>query len=288
VNRFSISKILLPTDFSDRCIGALRYAKLLADHFQSEITLLHVMPAITEEPVPDFGGAILSRLLDARRAEAQKQLECLPCPGLEEHNVRRVMLEGDPAETIVDMAHSEHFDLIILATHGRGLFRRLLLGSVSSKVLHDADCPVWTGIHMEEAGARGPISLRRILCATDLTPASAKIVNWAAGIAGEFQSELHLIHVIPKFETSAEAEHLRRHVEDAARKKMENFHESCGIQAQLVLESGEIPRAVTGAAKRLNADLLVIGRSPQTGALGRLRANAYAIIRESPCPVVSV
>lgn len=288
MSQFSISKILLPVDFSDRCVGASRYAHLLANHFHSEITVLHVMPAYAEEPVPDFGGVILTRMLAARRAEAQRKLDQFFCPGLDGHTVTRLLSEGDPAEVIVDLAHSEHHDLIVMSTHGRGLFRRLLLGNVSSKVLHDADCPVWTGVHMERAATLEPLRLRRIACATDLTSNSAKIVNWAAGLAGEFQSELFLIHVVPKFEATAEADRLRQHIAETARARMEAFQKSCGTRAELVLETGEIPKSVSAAAARLQADLLVIGRSPEKGALGRLRANAYAIIRESPCPVVSV
>jgi hypothetical protein len=55
---------------------------------------------------------------------------------------------------IVEFAHNNNITLIAMPTHGYGLFRRFLLGSVTAKVLHDADCPIWTGVHMEAAPPR--------------------------------------------------------------------------------------------------------------------------------------
>jgi nucleotide-binding universal stress UspA family protein len=58
--------------------------------------------------------------------------------------------------------------------------------------------------------------------------------------------------------------------------------------AELGLESGEASRQICAAAGHFGVDVLVIGRGSAAGIFGRLRTNAYAIIRESPCPVVSV
>ena len=68
--------------------------------------------------------------------------------------VKRVLVEGNPARAIVRTAHDEKVDLIAMPTHGYGAIRRFLLGSVTSKVLHDSECPIWTGAHLEEGPAR--------------------------------------------------------------------------------------------------------------------------------------
>jgi nucleotide-binding universal stress UspA family protein len=60
------------------------------------------------------------------------------------------------------------------------------------------------------------------------------------------------------------------------------------VEADRAVEPGEAPKVICAAAARIGADVLVIGRGSAAGVFGRLRANAYAIIRESPCPVVSV
>jgi hypothetical protein len=79
------------------------------------------------------------------------------------------MVEGNAALDIVDHAKSERIDLIMMPTHGYGPFRALLLGSVTAKVLHDAECPVWTMIHTDKKVADPADRWRRSLCAVDIT-----------------------------------------------------------------------------------------------------------------------
>ncbi len=110
-------------------------------------------------------------------------------------NVRRMLLNGDPASQIVELARQEHVDLIAMPTHGYGPFRRFILGSNTAKVLHDADCPVWTGVHIEEAlPMAAPFS--KILCAVDLGPQSARALAWASWLQQQFHGHLTLIHAI--------------------------------------------------------------------------------------------
>jgi nucleotide-binding universal stress UspA family protein len=165
-----------------------------------------------------------------------------------------------------------------MPTHGYGPFRRFILGSNTAKVLHDADCPVWTGVHMEDAPTAPSIAVRNVLCAVDLGQQSSKTLFWAARLAQEFGARLTLLHVTacgPGINQAA-SEELRR---------LQGF---VGSEADLETETGEPARVICAAAERLKADVLVIGRGSAAGVFGRLRTNAYAIIRQSPCPVVSV
>jgi nucleotide-binding universal stress UspA family protein len=57
---------------------------------------------------------------------------------------------------------------------------------------------------------------------------------------------------------------------------------------EISIETGDVPATVANMAQQMNASLLVIGRGRRAGFLGRLRTNAYAILRESPCPVATV
>src|SRR5262249_53309636 len=148
----SLAKILLPVDFSERSLGAARYAKNLATQFDSELTLLHVLtPPHYEFGALEIGGSMLSELYVNRAAQVEKELASYLVEELAGLNVRRVVLEGDPAREIVEFAHSEQAGLVVMPTHGYGPFRQFILGSITAKVLHDADCPVWTGVHLEEA-----------------------------------------------------------------------------------------------------------------------------------------
>ena len=276
----SFARILLPVDFSERSAGAVHCASSLACHFGSQLTLLYVlMPPQCEFGAADVAGSMLAELCRDRAQQATLELGNFMAPELGGLNVRRVLLEGDPATTIVEYAHREHTGLIVMPTHGYGPFRRYILGSNTAKVLHDADCPVWTGTHLAGTPAAVAAPFHHVMCAVDLGPQSAKALAWAAHFSREFDARLTLFHV-----TACDPQ-LRSSAGDA----LNSLRSQVGASsAELDVESGEASRLICAAAKRLDADVLVIGRGSAAGVFGRLRTNAYAIIRESPCPVVSV
>jgi nucleotide-binding universal stress UspA family protein len=179
----------------------------------------------------------------------------------------------------------------MLPTHGYGRFRRLMLGSVTAKVLHDAACPVWTGVHMEQVPRLEDIAFRKIVCAIDLGEQSCPTLRWAKQFAAEFGAGLTVVHAIPaaKDVVSLYADQqAKEKLIRLATERVQAIKECVGAAADVSIIADEIPHAVCGCAGREKADLLVIGRSVAEGMLGRLRTNAYSIIRQSPCPVVSV
>jgi nucleotide-binding universal stress UspA family protein len=280
----SLSKVLLPVDFSERSVGAARYARILADRFHSEITLLHsITPLPYEFGALEGGGAMLSEIYSDRAQQVETELNNFLVGELAGCQVKRVILEGDPAQRIVEYAHAENVNLIVMPTHGYGTFRRFILGSNTAKVLHDAECPVWTGVHLQDAPQQGPVAIRSILCAIDLGPQTCKTLTWAAAMQREFGARLTVIHGMACRDDPA-AEELERSV----REEVARFEKSAGMEAELLLETGDASKVVCETADRICADLLVIGRGSASGGFGRLRTHAYAMIRQSPCPVVSV
>jgi nucleotide-binding universal stress UspA family protein len=232
---------------------------------QAELTLLHVVQPFTYNDTMD------------KESDRRIQLDSFLPADFEYFNVKRVLLHGDPALQIVDFARSNGSDLIMLSTHGYGPYRRFLLGSVTAKVLHDADCPVWTTSHLEDAAPVEKIAIRNVLCAVDLDSQGLKTLQWGAGLAAEFQAHLSLLHVIPEPDQDVKV-----------RNALEEMQRKAGTKATLHMEQGDIPDHVERAAKSLHADLVVIGRSSDAGVFGRLRKNSYAIIRQTPCAVISV
>jgi len=288
---FSLTKVLLPVDFSPRAVGAARYAEALVERCGAAVTMLHVvLPPQYDVSLMEAGTIALTELYANRKAAAEEQNRKFLGEELPGFKPERRLLEGDPARVIVKTAHDEGFDLILMPTHGYGLFRRFILGSVAAKVLHDADCPVWTGAHLEEAPAVGSIQFRTVLAAVDLGKQSEKTVAWAAGFAKKTKARLVIAHATPSMDRRTGELH-DPWWEDLARgagQRVAELQEAAGTSAKVVIESGDPPYLIETVAKREAADLVVIGRGAAAGVLGRLRANAYAIIRQSPCPVVSV
>ena len=285
----AINKILLPIDFSVRSSDAADAAVVIAEHFHSQITLLHVL-------APRFEASLgipaeRSVVDDFGRQEAEEKMKHFRPNGWRGVEVRRVLREGDPAGTIVEYAESEHIDLMMMPTHGYGPFRRLLLGSVTAKVLHDSKCPVWTAVHGPEMPAHIAAQPRRIACAVDLGPHSGNVLRWAGSLSREFGAPLAIIHVTaldPRAEGYYLSPEWRGEVIGEAKKQLTLLLEAEGVSGEIHIEVGSIADAVVERARVGQADLLVIGRSGHGGATGRLPTNAYAIIREAPCPVLGV
>jgi nucleotide-binding universal stress UspA family protein len=289
-----LSRILVPVDFSPRCLGAVQYAEALASYYQSKLFLLHVLippmvPYATAEAMLYSGVVDLSAEM---LVERRQMLDEFMVEELKNVPVERVLLQGDPAREIADYATKENCGLIVMPTHGHGPFRRFLLGSVTAKVLHDAPCPVWTGPHMEQAPPHERIQFRKILCALDLGLQSRMVLCWAAQFAREFGAALSIVHVIPigtvrlggfYFDPEWRLELSRR-----AREQIADLKDDLQVEAEELIETGEVAAAVSDAARQCQADLIAIGRGHSTGGPGRLRAHAYAILRESPCPVTAI
>jgi nucleotide-binding universal stress UspA family protein len=177
-----------------------------------------------------------------------------------------------------------------MPTHGYSPLRRFLIGSVTAKVLHDSEIPVWTGVHLGES-ARQDFALRHALCAIDLGPQSLRVLEWASHIAMEFGTRLTIVHATPELgENVADfvGPEWRVNLTNRVRETINELQEKAGTNAFVEVLDGEPHKVVSASAQRLSPDLVIIGRGSTSGMFGRLRANSYAIIRESPCPVVSV
>ena len=284
-----LDKILLPVDFSGSVMGTARYAKILACRFHSELTIVHVF----EMQDLMFSGetCMPPEWYEDVRRESQRLLDECCAEEFKDMPVRRLLMDGDVARTIADLAHNEHMDLIVMPTHGYGGFRRFLLGSVTAKLLHDADCPILTGTHIQNVSPPVPVFFRNIVCAVDFDSAGEKALRWAKAFAAEFHSHLRVVHALPPLEVGQARyfdQTLPATLRNVAQERMDELQTRVGTAAELILERGRVVDVVRDTGASQKADLIVIGRHENPGLLGRLRSNAYAIIRESPCPVVSV
>ncbi len=289
---FSMADILLPVDFSQRSLGAARYAEALFLRYGSRVTMLHVIPPpYYEFASMEAGGSAMADWYAKQRPAIEQQCETFLQEELPDVQLKRVVVEGDPAREIVRYSHDGGMSLIVMPTHGYGPFRRFMLGSVTAKVLHDADCPVLTGVHMESAPAYDKIAFKNVVAAIDLGPLSARTLAWAAQFACNHQAKLSVVHATMSLEGRT-GEYFdpawRRHLADEAYSRLETIMQAADVKGEVVIEPGDPAHTVCSQAAKHAADLLVIGRGSASGLLGRMRANAYSIVRESPCPVVSV
>ncbi|MBM3813707.1 MAG: universal stress protein [Acidimicrobiia bacterium] len=290
---FRIKRILFPVDFSDRSDGAAHYVEALTGRFQAELILLHVVetPSFLFGGPESYGAATLNKIREDRLVEANSKLNQYLGAAVKHFDVKRALVEGEPAHQIITYAHDNPIDLIMMPSHGFGPFRRFVIGSVTAKVLHDAHCPVWTGVHLEEAPPLEQIHCRHIVCAIDLGPQSEATVKWASSLAREYGAQLTVAHATPEVEAFP-ARYMDSEfaalLASRAREQVAELTRKAGVNCEIWIGSGNPAEAIRAAATESKADLVVIARGALAAGIGRLRTHAYAIIRNSPCPVVSV
>ncbi|MEI9970827.1 MAG: universal stress protein [Ignavibacteriota bacterium] len=289
----SIKEILLPTDFSPRSVDVARYAAGVARHFNSHITLLHVLPPINPAVLAVGNAGLTQEVMVRQKEETCNRLKQFLADEFKEFAVRRIVLEGDPAEAITSFAAEEHVGLVMMPTRGCSAFRRFLLGSVTAKVLHDVACPVWTSSHIVEGRSRASAIPKVIVCAIDRNPEGDQILQWASDLASELGASLVATHAISSLEFQPEtyyleAEMRRKMIGDVKASIGRVLHASRTPDAELRVDGGYVSSLVRSAIEDHAADLLIIGRASGRGMLGRLRTHSYVLIRESPCPVISI
>lgn len=287
----AIKNILFPIDFSERCCGAAPFVHAMAQRFGARITLMSVVsPFWQTASSGDLSGSLIVDMDELKR-DLEMRLEGAFTREFADVTVDRVAEIGDPAESITRYAHTQGADMIMMPTHGYGPFRNLLLGSVTAKVLHDAQCPVWTATHVEDRPALSHVAGRNILCAVDATPKSSPLMEWAAEYAKVTGGSLRLVHAVSGIQGWPERQ-LDREFEETlraqAREAIEKLQMAVGVKTPLCVAVGEVAGAVREEAERHNSDLIIIGRGLLHETLGRLRTHAHAIIRHAPCPVLSV
>ena len=292
----TIKRILVPVDFSKPSLAALRYATALAKARRARLEVLHVVEAATY--VPTLGAPIdLGELREAQTRAAHDRLDKL-ARDLRRRRLRcRTVLKlGLAATAIADYAKKNATDLIVMATHGRGFVRHLLLGNVAERVVRTAVCPVLT----IRAGTRASAAkLRRIVAATDFSQTSQRALEDAAALARSSRAEMVVLHAVEPialagdlygFSASAAMDDA---VERAARELMagvvSRLRKKRGLRCRGVLANGTAASMIVGAAKQLRADLVVVGTHGH-GGLDRFLLGSVAerVVRTSSKPVLTV
>jgi nucleotide-binding universal stress UspA family protein len=292
----NLKTILVPVDFSARAMHAAEHAVVLSHRFQSKVVLTHVIPPAPFEYAAFDGGSYTGMPVQAEqeiRASVEKRICALAQKLRGEHPIETRVLSGDPANEIERLVQELHADLLVMPTHGYGPFRRFILGSITTKVLHDVSCPVFTGVHIPEVTPFNPEPYKRIACAVDLGSHSEAVLRWAWDFARAYEEDLTIIHAAPLLEVGGPYGDMfpadtRKALIDAARSGIQNLIDKVGCRAQVHIDCADPATYVRDVADKSYIDALIIGRSPNHGLLGRLRTHAYAIIREAPCPVISV
>jgi nucleotide-binding universal stress UspA family protein len=285
-----ITSILYPVDFSPSCIAMAAYVKRAAALLGARVSLVHVV-----DPTGYNGMQLYIRPISEVSEEylgiGRERLDSFLATEFPATQCPRILASGDAATEIARVAREERFDLIIMPTHS-GIFRQMLLGSTTAKVINDADCPVLTSRHAQTIAPR-PLEHREWLCAIGLSSNSEKVLRFATQAAAQAHSKLSIIHAVQGGDPDLPVQlDLREEVLSGAgleaRRRIAELQQMVGTDVPVRVAAGLVKAALLEAALESDADVLMIGRSHQPGAHGRMRDLTYAMVRDSPFPVLSI
>lgn len=299
-----IRRILCPVDFSDSSRRALDHAMAVARWYGASVTGLHVAPlppvaASPSGPILLEPGLYTPELRQQLLADTRRLLESEQAAGV---TTDAVVVEGAPAPTIVEHAAAMGADLLVMGTHGRSGFDRLLLGSVAEKVLRRAGCPVLTVPPGQPDVVPAASGLyKRILCAVDFADSSLRALRYAMSIAREADADLTVLHVVPhEFDAPADLgagnalaiAELYQRAEEAAQRRLDELagdrDEACR-DPKSVLARGKSWREILRVAAETDADLIVMGVQGRGAVdLALFGSTTQHVVRGATCPVLTL
>jgi nucleotide-binding universal stress UspA family protein len=293
-----MKRILCATDFSDHSSYALPYAVSLAQVFESKLQICHV---IDLPPAGIYGEAVLYTEEQEERIKRYARKEIGGLIGEQTVPWESLIVHGRAAEEIARIAQEVRADLVIAGTHGRSTLSRLLLGSVTERLMRTLPCPLLVVKGPKEGKmprAGREIRFERILVGCDFSPYSSLALEYGLSLAQEFESELHLVHVIapPVYKDLAMGRKWEAGEQQALRESLTRKIESLipeetrhWCTPTISLLAGEPHEELTKYAVVQDVDLVVLGIHGR-GLVEELFVGSTTdrVVREVPCPVLSV
>ena len=285
----AVKRILVPTDFSETSDAALRFGIGLCQAFNARLYLLHVPGEAGVNFEADFPTVTFENALG-------EHLDTLVSPDEAKRLHPEYALRlGVPADEIVRYAFQRDIDLIVMGTHGRSGFDRLMLGSTTETLLHKAPCPVLTvPAHTPDASSvSAPFT--RVLCAVDFSPGSLRALALAESLAGEAAANLNVIHVLEPasvFEPVAVAPDglpVSGELQRAARHRLQELVKPdtrAFADVDETVSAGKPYQEILRAATEQGSDLIVLGVAGHH--LAGFGSTTTHVVREAECPVLTV
>src|ERR1700722_59959 len=254
----TIQNILFPVDFSPSCVAMAAFVKTGASIFGARVTLVHIFDLYSHDALQLYVRPP-SEVAEEQEILARQKLDSFLKSEFPVGECPRILLSGDAATQIAQLARTNGFDLIIMPTHA-GVFRRTLLGSTTAKVLNDTDCPVLTTQHAETISPR-QLEHREWVCAIGLNADSERVLRFAGQAAKDVHANLTLLHVI--LASGADLlvqldleERLQSEKREAASRRIEELQSTAGSHARVSIGIGAIKNKYRARASGVVADMV--------------------------------
>ena len=297
--RVQFKNILCATDFSDFSNHTISYGVALAKEFEAKLFVSHV---IDLSSVAIYGEFQLDPVGQQNRIMEDADAQLKELTGDQPISWEPLITVGKPADEISRAVGEKDIDLVITATRGRSGLKRIILGSVTERLMRTLTCPllvVNSPEHTFISTADREVKIEKILVGCDFSPDSIQALKHALSLAQEFEAELHLVHVIetptqPSLsnENTSVSREIQQDYRDLLIQKLREMVPAearywCAPQTSL-LEGQPYDEIVTYAESK-NMDMIVLGvRGHGLVKTLFLGSTTDRVVRRSPCPVLSV
>ena len=289
-----LKSILCPIDCSEFSAAAYHHALTLAEYYKARLVCLHVVE-LWKYPFADYAAyeADYAKFSQAINEGGEKRLQEF----LNKHASNHVrpdltVQQGNASDCILSFAQAENMEVIVMGTHGRRGFDRLVLGSTTDRVLRKATSPVLVVSNPSQTAMDtspdGRHRLSRILYCTDFSNNSEMARGYAISLAAEYAAELTIFHVAEDASDLARAEaiisartgQLVKLISEDERKK---------INVQGAVRFGKPYEQIVRYASETQTSLIIMtargGDAVDRAVFG---STTYRVIQLGPCPVLAV
>ena len=292
-----IKTIVCTTDFSDFSNRAVPSGVALAKEFGAKLYLCHV---IDLSSVAMYGEGFSDPLMLETKITDYAHEHLQDLIGDTDIAWESLTSVGHTADEIAHIAKEKGADLVVSATHGRSGLKRLILGSVTERLMRTLPCPMYIVRSLERepaAPAMADMKLKRILVGCDFSADSDLAVQYGISLAQEFQTELYLAHVL---EPTVYKDMLTQAVgvpdpeglRDELTRKLEGMVPAEAKQwckPETLLLAGHPSDELTKYAVVNKMDLIVLGvRGHSVMESLLVGSTTDRVVRQAPCPVLSV
>lgn len=288
-----IARVLCPVDFSVFSQRAVDHAAALAHWYGARLTLLHVF---VSRPAADMPSARMTDCDQQRLTADLRRLAARVPIGVSVD--LRVTDAGDVHQEILMQAGMIAADLLVIGTHGRSGFERLLLGSVAERIVRKAPCATMiVPRQAADAAPEEPARFRRILCPVDFSTSTTRAVGYAVSLAEEARAQLMLLHVLDvpseilahPASAALEIDRIRAAAASDANRQLHALvpdpPPTCTVKP--IVREGAAYREILAVAAERRADLIVMSVQGR-GAVDLMvfGSNTARVMRAAACPVL--
>jgi len=296
-----LNAVLVATDFSPVSIGPLGRAVTIARHYRAKLYLLHVISSLGFTLAGPAAVASAERLT-LRHAE-QLEHSLVVSGALQGLSHQAIVCDGDVCVALEEVIGQEHIDLVVIGTHSRMGLSKFIFGSIAERILQTASAPVLTvgPKAAPEMELQPPNACRPVLCATDFSAASLRVLPYAIALANERFAKLVLLHVLPSaprpqgngWYMPQDISRMLREAQLSVRKRLQALTSGAAlsVEPEFIAELGEPAGEILRTAEQLGAQLIVFGlpRRAHIDAISHLPGStAYQVVCGAPCAVLTI